>query len=548
MKIRTLLPWLSLLLPVVANAQALPAPASINVGSSTPSIAADGTASIIVTLRQANGALFNSPVLVNLRSNCSLAGTAVLETSVSSVGGIATALYQPKGCVGADQITVTAGSGAAALQSVALLQVSATAALSPRASVGKALFFDKALSASGTMSCASCHSPAAAYLAADGRRIPLGGSSGDVAGFRTAPSAAYAALTPPFTFLPLTNRAGTANNGANGKLGTPRRGLMWDGRASTVFDQAKGPFLAAHEMANADSAAVLTRLLARPYLAAFSAAYGPVTARSNPDAVLTQMADAIARFESEDASFALFNSKFDAVQKGLASFSAQEGNGRALFFDGARAACAGCHNSQGNLQQNLGQQFFTDLSYRTLAVPRNWALPYNNEATVRTALARINQPGLLNGIGLGAPNQSFYDLGFCGPFRTDSLGEASLCGAFRVPGLRNVALKSAYFHNGVFGSLAEVLDFYMNRDLAPQRIYRRADGSPDIPYNDLPLIYQANREIRPPFTPLRSGAARLNAAEMQDVISFLCTLTDGFDPQNPQAYRQPQQCRNAQRP
>jgi cytochrome c peroxidase len=190
---------------------------------------------------------------------------------------------------------------------------------------------------------------------------------------------------------------------------------------------------------------------------------------------------------------------------------------------------------------------FTDLSYRTLAVPRNWKIPYNVDATAATALAAIGQTGLLNGATLGAPGHKYYDLGFCGPFRTDSVGDAALCGAFRVPGLRNVALKSSYEHNGVFSSLAQVIDFYVNRDITPQKFYLKADGTPDIAYNDLPVIYQNNRESRPPFTPPRAGV-RLNAADVQDLIAFMCTLTDGFDPQQPQAYRLPQQCRQAIRP
>jgi cytochrome c peroxidase len=190
---------------------------------------------------------------------------------------------------------------------------------------------------------------------------------------------------------------------------------------------------------------------------------------------------------------------------------------------------------------------FTDLSYRTLAVPRNWKIPYNIDATAQSALAAIGQTGLLNGAALGAPGHKYYDLGFCGPFRTDSLGDAALCGAFRVPGLRNVALKSSYEHNGVFSSLTQVIDFYVNRDVTPQKFYLKADGSPDIAYNDLPVIYQGNREIRPPFTPPRAGV-RLNAADVQDLIAFLCTLTDGFDPAQPQTYRLPQQCRQAIRP
>jgi cytochrome c peroxidase len=291
----------------------------------------------------------------------------------------------------------------------------------------------------------------------------------------------------------------------------------------------------------------MTRLLSRPYLAAFRAIYGPVSASSNPDQVLTNIADAIASFERTEKSFALFNSKYDAVQAGLATFTPQEARGQALFFNRDKGACGGCHDSRGGAAVNPGPQLFSDQSYRVLAVPRNWAIPYNDDTKAVAALAAIGQSNLLNGSGLGSPAHAYYDLGFCGPFRTDFSSSTGLCGAFRVPTLRTVAMKSSYEHNGVFGSLAQVLDFYVNRDITPQRFYRKADGSVDAAYNDLPLIYQGNREVRPPFTRVPSGP-RLSAGDTQDLIAFLCTLTDGFDPQQAQAYARPAQCRAAVRP
>uniref|UniRef100_UPI00351C50C9 cytochrome c peroxidase n=1 Tax=Xylophilus sp. ASV27 TaxID=2795129 RepID=UPI00351C50C9 len=44
----------------------------------------------------------------------------------------------------------------------------------------------------------------------------------------------------------------------------------WDGRASTLHEQAAIPLLAAHEMANASPAAVVARLRAAPYAAPVS--------------------------------------------------------------------------------------------------------------------------------------------------------------------------------------------------------------------------------------------------------------------------------------
>lgn len=538
---RTALTLFSLALSNVSVALAATGPAgsgqpfSMIAGMTTNPIAPDGTTAIMVTLLNADGSIFSAPVTVQFNSPCVSTGTASIDAAVVARNGIASSTYVPNGCVGTDQITARVGSGVTALQTVANVLITGTRSLSPKAILGRTLFFDKGLSAAGNLSCASCHSPAALWSQPDGLVIPLGGTSGTISGFRTTLSAAYAAVTPAFR-----PPGASANTG-------PRGGLMWDGRASGVLEQASGPFLGSHEMANAGSSAVLSRLLLRPYLNAFRAIYGPVGASSNPDQVLASIADAIASFEKTEKSFALFNSRYDAVQAGLATYTAQEARGQALFFNRDKGACAGCHDSHGSAQVTPGPQLFSDQSYRVLAVPRNWAIPYNDDTKAATALAAIGQSNLLNGATLGSPGHAFYDLGFCGPFRTDFSSSNALCGAFRVPSLRNVALKASYEHNGVFNSLAQVIDFYVNRDITPQKFYRRADGSPDIPYNDLPVIYQVNRDVRPPFTRVASGS-RLSAGEMQDLIAFLCTLTDGFDPQHAQAYAQPAQCRAAVRP
>ena len=50
---------------------------------------------------------------------------------------------------------------------------------------------------------------------------------------------------------------------------------------------------------------------------------------------------------------------------------------------------------------------------------------------------------------------------------------------------------------------------------------------------------------RLPYTaPAFAGgnAPTLTAAEIDDLVAFLCTLTDGYDPQHPAAYNVPAQC------
>ena len=60
------------------------------------------------------------------------------------------------------------------------------------------------------------------------------------------------------------------------------------------------------------------------------------------------------------------------------------------------------------------------------------------------------------------------------------------------------------------------------------------------------MTFDANVNIgEVPYTPPTfSGgqAPTLTSQEIDDVVAFLCTLTDGFDPNNPSAYKVPAQC------
>ena len=520
------------------------------LGALLTEIAADGTTVIHATLNDSSGALWGgSPLEVRFSSPCASAGHADLEAVASTVDGIATATYFPHGCTGLDPVNARVTLGSRELSSIVGITVNASPALSAKAALGKLAFFDKNLSGSNQQSCASCHTPNRAYYQPDSLSTPLGGITLSAIGFRSTPSAAYSALIPPFRYLPVTNQQGSVNNTTNGKLGDPRSGLMWDGRARDVAAQASGPFTGPHEMANASNQEVLSRLLSRPYLSQFIAVYGNTTASSNADTVVGNLADAIAAYETQNQSFAPFTSKFDAIQRGRASYSVQEANGFALFTNPRKAACIGCHDSTG--QSINDPQLFSDFSYRAIGVPRNYQLPYNDNALVATRLQSLGLQSLLTNVSTAAPGAPalFYDLGYCGPFRSDHFTDSpEYCGAFRVAPLRNIALKGAYFHNGVFGSLTEVIQFYLNRDQNPSLVYKKADGTPDAHFNDLPVAFQANvDQARAPFAPLGSGLARLNADEVKDLISFLCTLTDGYDPAHPETYRLPRQCRNARR-
>ncbi len=464
--------------------------------------------------------------------------------------------------LGAAALNACGGGGSGATSSAASATGSATTALATAA--GKALFFDVSLSASGKQSCSTCHAPTHAF-AADGVTdhglpVPLGGANMDQTGFRNAPSLMYASFTPPFSL--------TTANGAVG-------GFFRDGRASSLATQAQQPFLTSFEMANTDAAEVVGRLQkSAATLQAFVAAYGEA-ALSDPQTALNDMGSALSAYETNDAAFHPFSSKYDYYLQGQAQLTAQEQNGLALFNNPGKGNCNACHPSAA--QSYSAHALFTDFSFDNIGVPRNWAIPANNVGAVSPVDGAEFSTVL---VPVDVPNDAeyaYYDMGLCGPFeaatgdtnaRPNLSGTTSLCGVFKVPTLRNIAVTTPYFHNGVFSTLHQVIEWYVTRDInndtgnnpnpvaagvggnpyqAVGTFYTTASGAPDLyEYNDLPVEYDANVNVgEVPYTPPTFGggqAPTLDAAEIDDVVAFLCTLTDGYEPTNPTAYSVPTQC------
>jgi len=390
--------------------------------------------------------------------------------------------------------------------------------LSAMAQLGEKIFSDTALSASGKQSCATCHVESRAYAPDDGLAVQLGGPNMDLPGLRNTPALTYAQYTPPFSFQ------------ADGKA---VGGFFRDGRAGSLAEQAEMPFTTPFEMANASADEVLARLLTRPYLAEFTAVFGKASVQDAVTA-LHNIGQALAQYEKEDPSFHRFSSKYDAYLKGSTQLTPQELNGLALFNNPAKGNCTACHVSTPTATTPA---LFTDFSYDNVGIPRNWNIAANVDGNGLDYVPR-------NGSALGAPGHDYYDLGLCGPVRTDIVSRTRLCGAFKVPTLRNIALTAPYFHNGVFNTLEEVVAWYITRDSDPARWYVKADGSADIAYNDQPAAYSGNVNVSEvPYIP--SLAPTLSNSEMADLVRFLCTLTDGFDPANPSAYQVPAQCQSS---
>ena len=393
--------------------------------------------------------------------------------------------------------------------------------LSAMAELGKKMFYDAAMSASGRQSCASCHDPSTAYAPANDLAVQLGGPHMDQPGIRAVPSLDYMGTTPVFEIGPESlsevegaqpgplarsatgqSKADMAAQGAANPV--PEGGFFWDGRADTLEEQPTGPLLSPFEMANASVHDVVSRLAAAPYAGDFRALFG-ATIFDDEAMAMSEASFALARFQLEDPSFHAFSSKYDAYLAGKATLSPDEAADLRLFEDPRKGNCSSCHLDRPTTD---GQPpVFTDFEYEALAVPRNPAIPANRDP-------------------------HYFDLGICGPMRTDAYAQQPAnCGLFKTPTLRNVATRHVFFHNGVYASLTDVVRFYVQRDTHPELIYPRLpDGDVDT-FNDIPLLDRPNVDvIDAPFDRHIGQPPALDDDEIAQVVAFLKTLTDGYTP------------------
>ena len=351
--------------------------------------------------------------------------------------------------------------------------------------VGAKIFADKSLSASGQQSCESCHDFASGLAAPNALAVQPGGVNLELTGVRNSPSITYMRSEFAFHIDPVDGPSG---------------GFFWDGRESTLALQATEPFTNPKEMAMPDHASVVARLKVASYAGELKALYG-ANLFDDVETAYTRMTEALAAFETEDKRFTAFTSKFDEVQRGAATYSAAEARGFALFTDASKGNCSACHPSDVGAFGAL--PIFTDRTYDNLGVPRNDEIPANS-------------------------NPDYYDLGLCNNAAIKA-SNPEVCGAFKVPSLRNVALRHSFFHNGRFHTLKDALTFYVQRDTNPEKFYPvKPDGTYDK-FNDLPAQYRVNvNQEEVPYNRHQGDQPALSDAQVDDLIAFLGTLSDGY--------------------
>lgn len=395
------------------------------------------------------------------------------------------------------------------------------APLSAMAQLGKHIFFDASLSSSGKLSCASCHSPQHFYGPPSDASVMMGGPDLSRQGLRAVPSLMYLERQSSFSVGPdkdedenisLAQLAAQSFNVPRAKKTAqdtaasaanlvPEGGLFWDGRVDTLQDQAMFPLLNPLEMDGGSIEAEAAKLRRAPYAQLFVELFGDAVFEA-PRVTLAEAMFAVARYQIEDPSFHPYSSKYDAWLEGKARLSQAELRGYLLFNDPAKADCAGCHLDQPT--PNGLPPLFTDEQFEALGVPRNTALASNR-------------------------NPDHFDLGICGPIRTDMADQPQYCGMFLTPTLRNVATRQVFMHNGVYHSLQQVMDFYNLRDTDPGAIYPAGLDGKVEKFNDIPPQYRANVDtVDPPLDRTLADKPANSAQDLQDIIAFLKTLTDGY--------------------
>ncbi|MFC2123186.1 cytochrome-c peroxidase [Bacteroidota bacterium] len=344
---------------------------------------------------------------------------------------------------------------------------SAGSTLTKKEQLGKLLFFETNLSTPPGQACSQCHDPKVAF-ADPVTELPVSrGAHPGLYGNRNDMPVSYSAFVPPL------HKDEEEDIWAGG--------LFWDGRANSLVDQALGPPLNPIEMANPDTLTIAEKLRNLSYADLFREIYGP-DALGKPGTAFENMADAIAAYEMTP-EVNPFSSKYDHWLRGEVELSEQELRGLMLFEAEDKGNCVACHPSKPGEDNN--PPLFTDFTYDNLGTPRNPENPF------------YAMPPEFNPDGY-----DFVDIGL-GKIVNDPAEN----GKFRVPTLRNVAITPPYMHNGVLKTLFSVLAFYNNRDITE---WPEPEVSENVNMDEL-------------------GDLGLTTQELEDLVAFLKTLTDGWE-------------------
>jgi cytochrome c peroxidase len=271
--------------------------------------------------------------------------------------------------------------------------------------LGRALFFDRRLSADNKESCSTCHDPEKGFT----DQLPTSMGIHNQFGKRNAPTI----INATFNIL-----------------------QFWDGREPTLEDQAKRPILNPIEMGMPDEKTVVDKLKAAPeYQQAFMEVFGHPP---NYD----DMTKALAAFERTQVAF---DSPFDNFMEGdEQALTEQQKHGWSIF--NGKGRCMSCHGV------NPVQPMFSDNRFHNIGVS---AHNKNFVELARKGLQIIAGGGGAEQIDQLAIQTDMSELG-----RFLVTKEPHDIGAFRTMGLRNLLVTEPYFHDGSQATLWDTIDHY----------------------------------------------------------------------------------------
>lgn len=196
------------------------------------------------------------------------------------------------------------------------------------ATLGRVLFYDKSLSANGTIACASCHKQDKGF--SDDEVLSIGFEGG---------------FTGRHSMTLINARF------------YQRGRFFWDERASTLEEQVLMPFQDPVEMGMTLDEVVSNVEKQSYYSELFESAFG------SKEITADKISKALAQFVRSILSY---NSKYDqgralvnAPGANFSNFTAQENMGKNLFFQtipNGGGACFGCHTTEAFISANPGPQ------------------------------------------------------------------------------------------------------------------------------------------------------------------------------------------------
>jgi cytochrome c peroxidase len=291
--------------------------------------------------------------------------------------------------------------------------------------LGRALFFDRRLSANATLSCGMCHIPEQGFTQNE-LATPVGHEGRSVR--RNAPSLYNVAF---------------------------RENLFLDGRESSLENQVWSPLLAANEMANDSRAEVIARIAAMPeYGHQFANLYEEgLTERTLSLALASYQRSLVAGTSpfdlwyfgaaSGDGTTGHSENRDSSEHRGRlarADFSPEAEKGFVIFL---QAGCAACHTLESH------SAMFADGRFHNTGV--GFRRENADKQPHRVQLA----PGIYIKPSVSLETEVLSDQG-----RSEVTGNKSDRWRYRTPTLRNVSATAPYMHDGSIPNLKEVIAFY----------------------------------------------------------------------------------------